>query len=56
MAKKQKGNKWVGKLFKALGIILLLGVVAVTVCYFTVPEVKEFITNSWNDLKFQIKH
>ena len=52
----KKKNSFFGKFFKALGVILLVGAVVVTICYFTVPEVKEFISNSWQDITFQIKH
>ena len=57
MAKNyKKKSGFLGKFFKALGVILLIGAVVVTICYFTVPEVKEFINNSWQDITFQIKH
>ena len=52
----KKKNNFFGKFFKALGVILLVGAVVVTICYFTVPEVKEFINNSWHDITFQIKY
>lgn len=52
----KKKSGFFGKFFKTLGVILLVGAVVVTICYFTVPEVKEFIINSWNDISFQIKH
>lgn len=57
MAKKykKKGGFW-GKFFKVIGATLLIGAVVVTICYFTVPAVKEFINNSWQDITFQIKH
>lgn len=58
MAKKQKAKskKIVKGIFKGLGILLAVGVVVVIICAFTVPEVKDFFVNSWNDLVFHIEN
>lgn len=53
MAKK-KGI--VGKIFKGIGIALLVGLVVAVICYFAVPEFKTLVNNSWQDLKTQIEN
>ena len=53
MAKKKNV---VGEVFKWIGSVLCVALVVAVVCYFTVPEFKTFVNNSWEDLKFQIEN
>lgn len=41
----------VQKVFKGIGIALLIGLVVGVICYFAVPEFQTFVNNSWTDLK-----
>ena len=41
----------VHKVFKGIGIALLIGLVVGVICYFAVPEFQTFVNNSWTDLK-----
>lgn len=55
MSKKKGVGGVLKKIFKAIGIILLIAVIGLAIAYFASPDVKDFINTSWSDLKYQIK-
>ena len=53
MAKKKSV---VGKIFKGIGVALLVALGVAVICYFAVPEFKTLVNDSWQDLKTQIEN
>lgn len=52
--RKGKHKSVIKTIFKWLGIILGVGLIACVIAYFADPGFKEFINNSWTDLWYQI--